>query len=135
MKRLLPAVPYLVVLLLSALLPLPDARGKLLLPPLCTFKNLTGYPCPGCGLTRSFVCLGHGHFQEAMRYHPLGPALFLGVVGALILALIRLKRPHFLTRWRLDILTLTLAAIALLLLWPFRLLGWLPAVPEMVSRD
>ncbi len=130
MKRFLPAAPYLAVLLLSILLPLPDANGRLLLPPICAFKNLTGIPCPGCGLTRSFVCLGHGHFADSVRYHPLGPILFLGFIGAATLMLIRIKRPHFLTQRRLDTPTLILAAFALLLLWPLRLLGWIPSLPE-----
>jgi len=63
----------------SALLPLPHgAYGQIgSLPSLCLFYHLTGLPCPGCGLSRSFVSLGHGHFVEALHWHPLGPALFL----------------------------------------------------------
>ncbi|MGC4046043.1 MAG: DUF2752 domain-containing protein [Armatimonas sp.] len=130
MKRLLPAAPYLVILLLSVLLPLPDANGRMLLPPICAFKNLTGLPCPGCGLTRSFVCLGHGHIAEAFHYHILGPALFLGILSAAVLMLIRIKHPHFLTKWRLDFPILISTAVVLLLLWPLRLMGWLPPLPE-----
>jgi hypothetical protein len=129
-KRLLPAVPYFVVLALSALLPLPNSQGQLTyLPPLCTFKAATGHPCPGCGLTRSMLCLGHGSFSESVRFHPLGPVVFLGVLCALILALVRLKNPTFLTRWRLDLPVLGLLTLALLILWPLRLLGKMPSPP------
>ena len=57
----------------SALLPLPGPGGRIAhLPTVCPFYTLTGLPCPGCGLTRAFVCLGHGHWHEAWHWHPLG---------------------------------------------------------------
>lgn len=63
----------------SVLLPLPRGAGGQIghLPSVCLFYHWTGLPCPGCGLTRSFVCLGHGDFLGALHWHPLGPALFL----------------------------------------------------------
>lgn len=62
----------------SVLLPLPHgASGQIgQLPSFCLFYHWTGLPCPGCGLTRSFVSLGHGHFVESLHWHPLGPAIF-----------------------------------------------------------
>lgn len=68
-----------VIFAASALLPLPHGTNGQIgnLPSLCLFYHLTGLPCPGCGLTRSFVSLGHGHFAEALHWHPLGPVLFL----------------------------------------------------------
>ncbi|MEE2752194.1 MAG: DUF2752 domain-containing protein [Myxococcota bacterium] len=66
----------LLVLLLSALLD-PSAQGVGLMgwefPPLCTWRRLTGWRCPGCGLTRSFVYMGNGQWLEAFRMHWLGP--------------------------------------------------------------
>jgi hypothetical protein len=57
----------------SLLLPLPSRDGQIgHLPSFCPFYNLTGLPCPGCGLTRAFVCLGHGHWRESLHWHPLG---------------------------------------------------------------
>jgi hypothetical protein len=131
MKRLTPALPWLAILLLSALLPLPDAQGRLgYLPPLCSFRRLTGQPCPGCGLTRSLICLGHGQVADSFRFHPLGPLVFLGVSCALALALLRLKRPQLLARWRLDLPAAVALLLALLALWPLRLSGRLPPLPE-----
>jgi hypothetical protein len=52
------------------------------LPSFCLFRNLTGWRCPGCGLTRSFVFLGHGHPIDALRMHPLGPLLYLVAIRA-----------------------------------------------------
>jgi hypothetical protein len=50
------------------------------LPQLCSLRRLTGYPCPGCGMTRSFIRLAHGDFAGAFRYHPIGPLFFLVVL-------------------------------------------------------
>jgi hypothetical protein len=43
----------------------------------CPFKNATGLPCPGCGLTHSFCALAKGHLASAFAYNVLGPPLFL----------------------------------------------------------
>ncbi len=55
-------------------------------PVMCPLRLLVGLPCPGCGLTRSFCALSHGHVHDAIGHHLLGPALFLAVlVGSPIL--------------------------------------------------
>jgi hypothetical protein len=43
----------------------------------CGFKNFTGLPCPGCGLTHSFCALGNGDIVGAFSFNLLGPPLFL----------------------------------------------------------
>jgi hypothetical protein len=51
----------------------------------CWFKNCTGLPCPGCGLTRSLSCGLHGMFLESLHYHPMGLLiLFLLITIALV---------------------------------------------------
>jgi len=47
--------------------------------PLCGMKALTGYPCPGCGMTRAVVNLGGLNLAASWHFHPLGVI----VVGAL----------------------------------------------------
>ena len=37
----------------------------------CAFRRITGLYCPGCGGTRSFVYLIHGHIIKSLAYHPL----------------------------------------------------------------
>ena len=49
-------------------------------PVICPFRRLTGLPCPGCGLTRSWVYLAHGWWRDAFLAHPFGPLLALTVV-------------------------------------------------------
>jgi hypothetical protein len=36
-----------------------------------------GIPCPGCGLTRALCLATHGHFGEALAFHPLWPLILL----------------------------------------------------------
>lgn len=42
----------------------------------CVFKNMTNLPCPGCGLTRSFLYLGHLRIWDSLRMNPFGIVLF-----------------------------------------------------------
>ena len=50
-------------------------------PVMCTWRWLTGWSCPGCGLTRSFVFLAHGQLLAAFQMNPLGPVAFAWVVA------------------------------------------------------
>ncbi len=52
-------------------------------PVICPFRRLTGLPCPGCGLTRSWVYLAHGWWRESFLAHPFG---WVAVVAVLVLA-------------------------------------------------
>jgi hypothetical protein len=60
-------------------------------PVLCPFRLMTGLPCPGCGLTRSWVYLVHGEWSDAVAANPFGfvtlgatIVLMLWVVQALV---------------------------------------------------
>jgi hypothetical protein len=60
------------ILLLSMLVP-PFYYGEFTL---CLFKNITGLPCPGCGMTRAFLFLGHGKIHEAVILNPNSLLIF-----------------------------------------------------------
>lgn len=62
-------------------------------PVLCLFRRLTGLPCPGCGLTRSWVYLMHGDLTHAFLSNPFGPLLVLAVL-ALAVAVVRARIRH-----------------------------------------
>jgi len=44
-------------------------------PVFCPMALMLGIPCPGCGFTRAFSLLTHGHFAEAIAFHGLAPAM------------------------------------------------------------
>jgi len=122
------------LLFLAFVIPLPVQGGKSLmgLPDLCLFHRWTGHPCPGCGITRSVVCLAHGHIAEALRFHPLAPIAFGFLVAA---TLQRLPLPDRLRPsarfWTPRVQTLCYGGLVILLLgiWAARLAGWLPSPP------
>ncbi len=129
----LPPLPWL-VLAGSVLTPLPGADGISLLglPPLCAFRWVTGIGCPGCGMLRSLVCCGHGDLARAIAFHPIGPLVFLGTIGWVGFIGYAKRHPN----WRPSRAqrnwfhrTCWAALIATLVLWPLRLLGWIPSAP------
>lgn len=50
-------------------------------PVICPFRRLTGLPCPGCGLTRSWVHLAHGQWGDALLANPFGLVTAAGVLA------------------------------------------------------
>jgi hypothetical protein len=44
--------------------------------PGCLFLRLTGFLCPGCGMTRATHAMLHGDLPAAFRFNPLGMILF-----------------------------------------------------------
>jgi hypothetical protein len=61
---------------------------------ICGFKNLTGLPCPGCGLTHSFCEIGKGHVASAFAWNWLGIPLFLMMMLIWCKALFILTRQY-----------------------------------------
>ena len=43
----------------------------------CPFKMLTGFPCPGCGITKSIVYLYDGNIYKSLLHHLFGPFIVL----------------------------------------------------------
>lgn len=57
----------------------------------CLIHAITGFPCPGCGLTRAAILAMQGRWQESLEMHPLFvPALAAGFF--LIINLLILKK-------------------------------------------
>lgn len=46
-----------------------SSKYHIMLP--CLFFRITGYLCPGCGITRCLICLTKGNFYQAFCYNKL----------------------------------------------------------------
>ena len=60
----------------------------------CIVRNITGLPCPGCGMTRALITALSGDLAGAFRMHPLFwlPPLLLAAV--LLLTLLKPDSLH-----------------------------------------
>jgi hypothetical protein len=56
----------------------------------CAFRQHTGWPCPGCGLSRVAVRVSHGDIQGALDANPLGTLAALGFAACTLLAALQL---------------------------------------------
>ena len=88
-----------VVLAALVLVPSPDSVSffGMEMPTVCQFKVVTGYPCPGCGLTRSFCFMARGSLKAAFDANWLGPPMFAFVAAQVpyrIFTLVRGRRPR-----------------------------------------
>jgi hypothetical protein len=51
--------------------------------PECTFKRVTGLPCPSCGMTTSFALTMRGDLADAIRANSVGVMLALTLLAAI----------------------------------------------------
>lgn len=90
----------------------------------CAVKHFLHFPCPGCGLTNSFISLTHGNIRQSIDAHPLGIviALWLAYMAArVVAALIAGKWPkELLTQRQRDIIIYVFCA-AMMVNWMLRL--------------
>lgn len=69
---------WAVLLIAVGVEPSPEGLGthvRLGMQP-CVFHQMTGRPCPGCGLTTAFADMAHGRVVEALVAQPFGAVLF-----------------------------------------------------------
>lgn len=55
----------------------------------CVFRERTGWPCPGCGLTRAADGLAHLRFGFAFESNPLGALAGCLLAAAAVLGLVQ----------------------------------------------
>jgi hypothetical protein len=108
------------------------------LPGVCVFHALTGIDCPGCGMTRAFVCLAHGQWARACRFHPLGPLVFLLMLLAVARDLLAVCAPAtWAARWTAAACRrgLEWCVVGLLLVGGWRLAVGVPRVLGWIADD
>lgn len=92
----------------------------------CPFLDVTGCPCPGCGLTRAIMAMGRGDFQGMVEYHAFAPFfvltfLLMGLIVVLPQGVSQkiIKGVEFYeSRWQISVILL----ISFVLYWLGRLL-------------
>ncbi|MCE9624248.1 MAG: DUF2752 domain-containing protein [Deltaproteobacteria bacterium] len=83
--------------------------------PLCMFHQLTGWDCPGCGLTRAMVAMFHGQWLRALEFNALAPVVALYLViyaGDGIYTQWRGSRPNWATPQGSKIITWLFGVLA-----------------------
>ncbi len=89
---------------------------EILVPELCMMKVMTQFPCAGCGMTRSFISLGHGDLSAAWRYNPSGAILFSLIAFQIpyrILQLWRIRQGKALLTWGPWLVAVMILGIAI----------------------
>ncbi len=85
--------------------------------PECTFKSLTGKPCPSCGLTTSFALLLHLDVLNSLQANYVGTLLAAFLLVVLPWAVASLVRNRLVGIWSLERpLTWTVAVFLTLLM-------------------
>lgn len=124
-------------LLLTGALTLNVAAIALHLPSWqCAFLQVTGLPCPGCGLTRACLLLLKGDVGESVQFHAFAP-IFVVFVAILIICMLlprAVTKPFIDKAERLERQTgITLIIlVGLILYWLTRLLLFPTAFSQLV---
>lgn len=98
--------------------------------PVCPLFSLTGFACPGCGLTRGFHALMHGDVIVALDFNlliPVWAVIFVYVFVSLVLLAIRGRGlpmwatyPRFL--WAFMIALVSFGVLRNVPVWPLTIL-------------
>jgi uncharacterized membrane protein len=61
---------------------------------------LTGFPCPGCGITKSLVYFYEGDLYKSLCYHILGPFVIMFCVATIaVLSTELVTKKEYFNRW------------------------------------
>ena len=91
----------------------------------CPLVVFTGFPCPGCGLSRAGFSLLKGEFLEAWDWNPFIYAVFLLAAVFCIRRYFLHKKNGCLKKW------LILLFIGMLVFYIYRMIRYFPGEPPM----
>jgi len=66
---------------------------------LCPLKMLTGFPCPGCGITKSLVYFYEGDLQKSLYYHILPLVIVFCLVTIVVLTTELITKKEYFNKW------------------------------------
>ena len=95
----------------------------------CPFLMLTGYPCPGCGMTRALLCTLTGRFMEAVTYNA---TVFLWIALAVYHGVCRyvlMKKPAY------GNVLMIIAGCLTIAYYIYRMICIYPEGPVMIHSD
>jgi hypothetical protein len=103
-----------------------ETHRQLGLPP-CTFKYLTGLPCPSCGMTTSFALLVRGDLLNSVKANAAGTLLALFGLALIpwSMASVFCKRPLYLMSLELAFVRVFLIFLTLTMVRWVLVLGWI----------
>jgi hypothetical protein len=80
-KTFIYALAIFLVLCTSALMPVEMTPSFTF----CLFKNITGRPCPSCGMGRGFVLMGDLNIKKALEFNIISPMIYLAAFLVMLL--------------------------------------------------
>ena len=88
-------------------------------------KYIAGVPCPGCGLTRSFISISSGQFARAWSFNPASFLMYAFMAGQIPWRLFQIWRVRVKRVWSFHsnwLYSIPIAlVIALIGQWIFRI--------------
>lgn len=106
----------LIILFASIIIENPDFPYGI-----CIFRTITGLPCPACGMTHSFVAIGHTRIVDGFKFNIIGPFLYVGVIAGIFLCIIELIYDRLIIQPLLDRFKKQLLFIVI----PIVIISWL----------
>ena len=99
--------------------------GRKLLYSLCPMVIMTGFPCPGCGLTRAMFMVLRGDFAGAWKMHPFIYGVIILVGWFCVRRYIQRKETKSLGKW------VILLCVGLILYYVYRMVRYFPGDAPM----
>lgn len=92
----------------------------------CPMLMITGFPCPGCGLTRAGIALLKLHFIRAFSIHPMIYPIAVFILVFLFRRYVLLKSNQGMVRFAVMIL------VGLVLVYVYRMIRYFPDKEPMI---
>lgn len=99
--------------------------GRKFLYSLCPSVVFTGFPCPGCGLTRATVSILKGRFADAWYLNPFSYAILLFVFVFGVRRYLMQKETKSLLKWMIVI------GAGMVIFYIYRMIRYFPNRPPM----